>query len=161
MISKICLCCGASKELDLFHKNKSKKDGYNNYCKLCISEYAKKRYIKNKDYILSSNSKWRQNNKNRFKELVKNWRKVNADRVRLYSNNRNAINRSAPGKLLLSEWLEIKLNNNLTCLGCSKREPIIKLTIDHIIPLSKGGTNDKHNIQPLCGMCNSIKGDRY
>lgn len=35
------------------------------------------------------------------------------------------------------------------------------LTIDHIKPLSKGGTNDIKNIQILCRQCNSAKGNKY
>jgi len=58
----------------------------------------------------------------------------------------------------LEEWKELKKKYNYTCLMCGKKEPEIKLSIDHIIPVSEGGTNWIENIQPLCRSCNSKKG---
>lgn len=36
-----------------------------------------------------------------------------------------------------------------------------KLTIDHIVPKSKGGTDDWDNLVVACSSCNIKKGDRY
>ena len=46
------------------------------------------------------------------------------------------------------------------CNGCEVLFPFRNMTIDHIIPRSRGGTNDPDNLQLLCGACNSTKSDR-
>ncbi len=49
-------------------------------------------------------------------------------------------------------------NRDKKCLRCGINE---KLTLDHIIPISKGGENKIFNLQTLCKSCNSIKRDTY
>ena len=46
------------------------------------------------------------------------------------------------------------------CKGCREHFQARNLTVDHIIPRSKGGTDHVENLQLLCGHCNSLKGDR-
>jgi hypothetical protein len=43
------------------------------------------------------------------------------------------------------------------CLECGATED---LTIDHIVPRSKGGTHDDDNLRTLCRRCNSAKNNR-
>ena len=45
------------------------------------------------------------------------------------------------------------------CTGCGERFPMRNLTVDHIKPFSKGGTDKPSNLQLLCNSCDSIKGD--
>ena len=66
----------------------------------------------------------------------------------------------ADGKYTANEWLEIKHKYDNKCLSCGRAEPEVKITPDHVIPLSKGGNNTIDNIQPLCWGCNAAKQDR-
>ena len=44
------------------------------------------------------------------------------------------------------------------CNGCRHPFPIHAMTVDHILPRAKGGTDRIENLQLLCGFCNSTKG---
>lgn len=57
----------------------------------------------------------------------------------------------------LSLRWEIWERDNFTCQTCGSRQ---YLTIDHIIPESKGGKTEKDNLQTLCKACNARKGNR-
>lgn len=48
------------------------------------------------------------------------------------------------------------LRDNHKCLKCGTRE---NLTVDHIIPKSRGGNNSFVNLQTLCLKCNAEKKD--
>ncbi len=53
------------------------------------------------------------------------------------------------------EWENLKAQYNYSCPVCKRND--IELTRDHIIPISRGGSNNIENIQPLCRPCNSTK----
>ena len=62
--------------------------------------------------------------------------------------------RHAKKKLLVTDLAKIYGN---TCQYCLKKYPIAQLTIDHILPRSRGGSDDHSNRTLACRKCNSSK----
>lgn len=58
-----------------------------------------------------------------------------------------------------SERAVIYDKNYGRCAICGRYVPFADFTVDHIIPISKGGTNDMNNLQCACKTCNLIKQD--
>jgi 5-methylcytosine-specific restriction endonuclease McrA len=46
------------------------------------------------------------------------------------------------------------------CQSCGKVAGETQLTVDHIIPLARGGKNDISNLHTLCLTCNQRKADK-
>mgnify|MGYP001275651756 CR=1 FL=1 len=65
--------------------------------------------------------------------------------------------RDSEGIHTYGEWELLKRQYGYVCPCCGKSEQEVKLTEDHIIPLSKGGSDFIENIQPLCLSCNVRK----
>lgn len=56
-----------------------------------------------------------------------------------------------------SKRRQVYSKNDYRCVYCGATTG---LTIDHIIPISKGGTNAHTNLQTMCFNCNGRKGDK-
>lgn len=70
-------------------------------------------------------------------------------------HNRRAAKYGVAGTFTVDEWLNLCVAYEHKCPACGSTTE--QLTADHIIPLSRKGTNDIGNIQPLCRSCNSSK----
>jgi 5-methylcytosine-specific restriction enzyme A len=49
--------------------------------------------------------------------------------------------------------------DNYRCVFCGRTSKQVELQIDHILPFSKGGSNEIDNLQTLCIDCNLGKSD--
>lgn len=54
----------------------------------------------------------------------------------------------------------ILLRDRYTCQFCGHVLPAGELTLDHVIPRSRGGHTDWDNLVACCHTCNNMKGDR-
>lgn len=87
-------------------------------------------------------------------ESHRRWKAKNPERMAHLKARRYARERNAEGSHTFEEWTSLKLAQGGKCAICGQPS---KLTKDHIIPLSKGGTDYISNIQGACRSCNSRK----
>ena len=59
-------------------------------------------------------------------------------------------------ELRSSAWWKQQLANGV-CHYCGKKIPPEELTLDHVVPIARGGNSSKSNCVPACKPCNSEK----
>ncbi|MCX8000838.1 MAG: HNH endonuclease [Leptospiraceae bacterium] len=63
-------------------------------------------------------------------------------------------------ELKKSAWWKRKRASGI-CYYCHKKFPVKELTMDHLVPLSRGGKSIKANLVPCCKECNQNKKNKY
>lgn len=189
IILKTCTQCKQAKPIGEFPPHKRASDGKQSKCRECRAanqrDYAKrnpdkkresdKRYRQNHpDTIREKKRQYSQDNREHLNQLSANWVKENKERrnanVRAYRQRNaetyrvakarhRARKENADGDCTPAQWQAI-LNRYAPdgrCPACGEKQP---LTLDHVIPMKLGGTNNPDNLQPLCNLCNAKKGQK-
>jgi len=121
-------------------------------------------YKANKERIAARKSEYRQANKERIKIREAEYSKAHPEANRENSHRRRALRRNVEVEKFKD--VEIFKRDNWTCKICHKKvngrlkypNPLSR-SLDHIIPISKGGTHTKDNVQCAHYLCNCKKGN--
>lgn len=172
MSTKTCKACGQSFPLDNFYKSASK-------CKPCHKAYATAWQKANPDRVKAHNKKraparwqkqkqdeeymlkktlYRQTRRKEYTENAARWNKANKIRYQDNVRRSHIKSQAKDNKFYLILERELKAIYASACFFCGTRD---KITIDHIIPISRGGNHSIGNLQPLCKSCNSSKKTRF
>lgn len=84
--------------------------------------------------------------------------KINTSKSRQKTSNKIATKKSR--YVSTSVRVDVFKRDNFRCVFCGLTSGQTQLQIDHIIPVSKGGSNQIDNLQTLCVDCNRGKSDR-
>lgn len=114
---------------------------------------------RNKDRVRARMTAWREANRKRIAERNAEWTRNNPEKNRLKEHKRRALKQQGGGSLSadIVERLMLSQSGCCTCCGASLSAGY---HIDHIVPISKGGTNTDGNVQLLTPRCNLQKRDR-
>ncbi len=179
-MSKSCCQCSQTLPLIEYTKNSSAKDGLSYRCKECEKVNRGKR--------LEYNTNYTKVNKERLKTYNKVYNAqphilaMNAERARIKRKTNPESKLKEYTRNRINECVKLyqlkKYDNTLDALGCSISDYVKHIQsqfndnmswdnygeyweIDHIKPLSKGGSFHYTNTQPLSVIDNRIKGDKY
>ena len=142
-------------------------------------EYSRKYnplyYQRNKTRIKKYASQWKKDNKDKVgkmtrayrirypekaKAVARKWKQANKDRVNASTIKRqNLIKGASSGILILRA--DIYERDNGICHICNQFVDIDNYEIDHIKPVSKGGSHTLDNVATSHPRCNRVKSDRW
>ena len=170
--TKYCCRCGQDKPTTEFSKDRTRKDGFQCYCKACNKAWVEN----NKKQHAASCKAWVENNRERHMASCRAWQKANPEKqaanckawqqknpenIQAYTAKKRATKLGIDGPHFTPEEWKTKLDaHNRTCYYCGVEEFELedRLQVDHVIPLSDpNSSNSIDNVVPCCKSCNSRK----
>lgn len=130
-----------------------------NYCcRPCLwaSRRVPEARWKDPGQIAAYHRDYREKNRERHNERGRLWARNNREKRNENQRLRRTL-RSRKKAISYEAWQKILDRYGHKCLRCGATED---LQCDHVVPVSKGGTDSPSNIQPLCGACDRWKQDK-
>jgi 5-methylcytosine-specific restriction endonuclease McrA len=173
--AKYCARCGQEKPRDAFSKRTSCADGLAPWCKECTSAYSKEHYRANRAKRAAQAAAWRAANVEYMRELGRRWHRENPEQsararaqwraenpelMRTYSAKRRAKVKDVTIEPLIIEDLPRgSCGICLEPLDHNLRHPHPSSpSLDHILPIARGGAHAQWNLQWAHLSCNLRKG---
>lgn len=127
----------------------------NKGCVDCLLHNRIKYHHENRDVQLDRMRNWHKENTIKVRERNSEWQSNNKEIVASISRNRRALKKGSTGQHSKRDVDQLLKLQRHKCACCG-----VKLStyhVDHIVPLARGGSNDKINLQILCATCNLQK----
>jgi NMD protein affecting ribosome stability and mRNA decay len=117
--------------------------------------YGARNRAKHAEHHKARHEKYRAEHAEQGKAYQALYHAGHSEQDRIKVQRRRTRKRALETTLTAEQWKAIKAAYKNCCAYCGKSG--LKLTQDHVLPLSKGGPYTAQNIVPACGSCNRSK----
>jgi 5-methylcytosine-specific restriction endonuclease McrA len=154
-----CNRCKVEKPVSEFHRNRKRENGRCPECKVCANTRATKRYEREGEKLRKQMADQRKRDYEYRLEIERRSRAKNKEKHRPGKNARQSIrNRKLSNNPFEIINKDLKRVYRSECWRCGTKE---NLSMDHIVPITRGGNHAVGNIMTLCRSCNSSKGNKF
>lgn len=122
-----------------------------------LTLYKKNYHFINKERLIKKAVEWGRNNKEKRKIIKKKWRDNNREKTNFLTKQYIYRKKGAGGYATFKQVHELYEKYLGLCVYCGLNKAT---SIDHVIPISRGGNNNIENLLPACVSCNSKKRDK-
>jgi len=114
----------------------------------------------NRETIIRKRKIYQRENRKRLSETSKRYAQAHPEKIKLYKDKNRAKRKAAKGTCTTAQWLAKCEYHGWRCYLCGSQLDHKSLTIEHRIPLTKGGTEWPANLAPACLPCNLSKNNK-
>jgi len=139
--------------------NKERIAAYREANKERIAEQLRSWREANRDHIAEYDRAYREANKEQHRKWWRNWYIANPHKVKANTHRRRARKLQAEGTHTAADIQAQYKAQKGKCYYCAAKVGDT-YHVDHVIPLSRGGSNSPENLVIACPPCNLSKGDK-
>jgi 5-methylcytosine-specific restriction endonuclease McrA len=118
---------------------------------------CRRQYAANPGLFHIRSKKWVTANRDRDAAARRAWRIANSDKVNAATARYRTRKHGNGGSHTAQDVADILSAQGGKCVYCCIAITPKNKSVDHIVPVKRGGSNDPYNLQVLCGSCNSRK----
>lgn len=160
-ICKTCTKCGQSKPAttEYFSPSALGRYGLRSNCKECANSAAREMRFSHPGLQAQRTRKWRASHLEHRSQYIRAYRRAKPEIIKAISQRRRAREYNAPGTHTDTDLKRQYKAQKGKCYYCG--EKVGKTYhVDHVIPLSRGGSDGPENLVIACVRCNQAKNNK-